>query len=122
MTSTGPGPVGADRTWFAAFRRTVRLSGVLDSLENRLGKGADGQPEFLNFLWPLDEINYRVCAAGEWRTRAANFESDGRIGNFHSPATLQFSVNAVFPQGKRSLTGGFAQDSQCGQITREFVC
>jgi DNA replication protein DnaC len=79
-----PGPAGADRTQLAASLRTLRLSGMLDSLENRLAQAADGQLGFLDFLQALclDEINRRDSAALERRTRAAKFETDGRIENF----------------------------------------
>lgn len=79
-----PSLAGADRTQLAASLRTLRLSGMLDSLENRLAQAAEGQLGFLDFLQALclDEINRRDSAALERRTRAAKFESDGRIENF----------------------------------------
>ena len=82
--STAPGPAGADRTQLAASLRALRLSGMLDSLENRLAQAAEGQLGFLDFLQALclDEINRRDSAALERRTRAAKFETDGRIENF----------------------------------------
>ncbi|GAB2766166.1 IS21-like element helper ATPase IstB [Sinomonas soli] len=86
-TSTAPGlpgPAGADRTQLAASLRALRLSGMLDSLENRLAQAAEGQLGFLDFLQALclDEINRRDSTALERRTRAAKFETDGRIENF----------------------------------------
>ena len=73
-----------DRTALADSLKTLRLTGMLDSLDNRLGQAADGHLGFLDFLQALclDEINRRDAAALERRTRAARFELDGRFENF----------------------------------------
>ncbi|MGH3850318.1 MAG: IS21-like element helper ATPase IstB [Pseudonocardiaceae bacterium] len=73
-----------DRNQLTQSLKALSLSGMLDSLDNRLGQAADGHLGFQDFLQALclDEINRRDAAALERRTRAARFESDARFENY----------------------------------------
>jgi DNA replication protein DnaC len=72
---------------------TLRLSGMLDTLEARLGQAQAGQLGHLEFLQVLceDEIARRDAAALERRLRAARFESAATIEDF------DFSYNPKIP-------------------------
>jgi DNA replication protein DnaC len=63
---------------------TLRLSGMLDTLEARLGQARAGELGHLEFLQVLceDEITRRDAAALERRLRAARFESAATIEDF----------------------------------------
>jgi len=73
-----------NRTQLTESLKTLRLSGMLESLDHRLGQAADGNFGFTDFLQTLclDEINRRDSAALERRTRAAKFELDARFENY----------------------------------------
>lgn len=77
-------PPTTERTQLAKSLRSLRLSGMLETLDSRLAQAHDGQLGFLDFLQTLclDEINRRDSAAVERRTRAAKFDLDGRLENF----------------------------------------
>lgn len=72
---------------------TLRLSGMLDTLEARLGQAQAGELGYLEFLQVLceDEIARREAAALERRVRAARFESAATIEDF------DFSYNPKIP-------------------------
>jgi len=72
---------------------TLRLSGMLDTLEARLGQAQAGELGHLEFLQVLceDEIARRDAAALERRLRAARFESTATIEDF------DFSYNPKIP-------------------------
>ena len=72
---------------------TLRLSGMLDTLEARLGQAQAGELGHLEFLQVLcqDEIARRDAAALERRLRAARFESAATIEDF------DFSYNPKIP-------------------------
>jgi DNA replication protein DnaC len=72
---------------------TLRLSGMLDTLDARLGQAQAGELGHLEFLQVLceDEIARRDAAALERRLRAARFESAATIEDF------DFSYNPKVP-------------------------
>ena len=72
---------------------TLRLSGMLDTLEARLGQAQAGELGHLEFLQVLcqDEITRRDAAALERRLRAARFEATATIEDF------DFSYNPKIP-------------------------
>jgi len=72
---------------------TLRLSGMLDTLDTRLGQAQAGELGHLEFLQVLceDEIARREAAALERRLRAARFESAATIEDF------DFSYNPKIP-------------------------
>jgi len=63
---------------------TLRLSGMLDTLEARLGQARAGELGHLEFLQVLceDEITRRDAGALERRLRAARFEAAAAIEDF----------------------------------------
>ncbi len=71
----------------------LRLSGMLDTLEARLGQARAGELGHLEFLQVLceDEITRREAAALERRLRAARFESTATMEDF------DFSYNPKIP-------------------------
>ncbi len=71
----------------------LRLSGMLDTLDARLGQAQAGELGHLEFLQVLceDEIARREAAALERRLRAARFESAATIEDF------DFSYNPKIP-------------------------
>lgn len=73
-----------DRAQLTDSLKTLRLSGMLDTLDTRLGQAGDGHLGFLDFLQALclDEITRRDTAALERRTKQARFELDGRFENY----------------------------------------
>jgi DNA replication protein DnaC len=73
--------------------RTLRLSGMADTLEARLAQARAGELGHLEFLHALlvDEIERRDAAALERRIRAARFETTATIEEF------DFSFNAKTP-------------------------
>lgn len=80
---------------------TLRLSGMLDTLEARLGQAQAGELGHLEFLQVLcqDEITRRDAAALERRLRAARFEATAAIEDF------DFSYNPKIPAAHiRDLT------------------
>jgi len=72
---------------------TLRLSGMLDTLEARLAQARAGELGHLEFLQVLceDEITRRDAAALERRLRAARFEATATIEDF------DFSYNPKIP-------------------------
>jgi DNA replication protein DnaC len=72
---------------------TLRLSGMLDTLEVRLGQAQGGELGHLEFLQVLceDEITRRDAAALDRRLRAARFESTATIEDF------DFAYNPKIP-------------------------
>jgi len=72
---------------------TLRLSGMLDTLEARLGQARAGELGHLEFLQVLceDEITRRDAGALERRLRAARFEAAAAIEDF------DFSYNPKIP-------------------------
>ena len=73
--------------------RTLRLSGMADTLEARLAQARAGELGHLEFLHALlvDEIERRDAAALERRIRAARFETTATIEEF------DFSFNPKTP-------------------------
>ncbi len=73
--------------------RTLRLSGMLDTLEARLAQARAGELGHLELLQVLceDEIGRRDAAALERRLRAARFEATATIEDF------DFSYNSKIP-------------------------
>ncbi|MHB8506522.1 MAG: IS21-like element helper ATPase IstB [Acidimicrobiales bacterium] len=76
-----------------ASLRTLSLSGMLDTLEARLGQAQAGELGHLEFLEVLceDEIARRDAAALERRLRAARFEQTTTIEDY------DFSFNSKIP-------------------------
>ena len=76
-----------------AVLRTLRLSGMLDTLDARLGQARAGKLGHLEFLQMLceDEIARRDATAIDRRLRAARFESSAAIEEF------DFSFNPKIP-------------------------
>ena len=72
---------------------TLRLSGMLDTLEARLGQAQAGELGHLEFLQVLceDEIARRDAAALERRLRAARFEQTATLEDF------DFAYNPKIP-------------------------
>jgi DNA replication protein DnaC len=89
-------PLTTDRIHLAASLKKLQLSGMLESLDNRLHQASDGQFGFLDFLQALclDEINRRQTAALQRRTHTARFEMDGRFENF------DFTIDSGIPAAK----------------------
>jgi len=73
--------------------RTLRLSGIADTLDARLAQARAGELGHLEFLHALlvDEIERRDAAALERRIRAARFETAATIEEF------DFSFNPKMP-------------------------
>jgi DNA replication protein DnaC len=76
-----------------ASLKTLSLSGMLDTLDARLGQARAGELGHLEFLQTLceDEITRRDAAALERRLRAARFEQTATIEDF------DFSFNPKIP-------------------------
>lgn len=76
-----------------ASLKTLALSGMLDTLDARLGQARAGELGHLEFLQALceDEISRRDAAALDRRVRAARFESTTTIEDF------DFSYNPKIP-------------------------
>jgi DNA replication protein DnaC len=76
-----------------ASLKTLSLSGMLDTLDARLGQAQAGELGHLEFLQTLceDEITRRDAAALERRLRAARFEQTSTIEDF------DFSFNPKIP-------------------------
>ena len=92
-----------DRTQLADSLKTLRLSGMADTLETRLAQAGDGQLGFTDFLQALclDEITRRDTTALHRRTKAAKFELDGRF------ETFDFTADPGIPAAQiRDLAAG----------------
>jgi len=93
-TATAPAPVALiDRAALAASLRTLRLSGMLDTLDTRLAQAASGQLGHLEFLQTLclDEITRRDAAALTRRLRRARFPEQATFEGF------DFTANPKLP-------------------------
>jgi len=76
--------------------KKLRLSGVLDSLELRLGEAVDDEHGHQEFLYRLlkDEVERREAKQLEMRVRRANFENQRTLEDF------DFHFNPAVPKSK----------------------
>ena len=76
--------------------KKLRLSGVLDSLELRLGEAVDDEHGHQEFLYRLlkDEVERREAKQLEVRVRRANFENQRTLEDF------DFHFNPAVPKSK----------------------
>ncbi len=81
--------------------KRLRMSGVMDSLELRLGEAADDDLSHQEFLYRLfkDEVERRDAKQLELRVRRANFDNQRTLEDFDfhfNPAVPKdFATNAV---------------------------
>lgn len=77
--------------------RSLRLSGMLDTLDVRLAQARAGELGHLEFLHMLcgDELNHRDTAALERRLRAAHFETTATIEDYDFGFNPKIPVAAI---------------------------
>jgi len=77
--------------------RTLKLSGMLDTLDARLGQARAGELGHLEFLQVLceDEIARRAAAAVGRRLRAARFDEQVTLEQFDFAVSTQLPVAAI---------------------------
>lgn len=77
--------------------RTLKLSGMLDTLDVRLGQAHAGQLGHLEFLQVLceDEVARRAAAAVSRRLRAARFDEQVTLEQFDFAVSAQLPVAAI---------------------------
>lgn len=95
--TTAPAPATIDTNALNAALRTLKLSGMLDTLDARLAQARAGELGHLEFLQVLchDEITRRDAAAIDRRTRKARFEQTLTLEGFDFTANPKLPAAAI---------------------------
>lgn len=94
---TSPTTTTIDTTALQSALRSLKLSGMLDTLDARLGQARAGELGHLDFLQVLcqDEIARRDAAAVDRRTRRARFEQTLTLEGFDFAANPKLPAAAI---------------------------
>lgn len=97
VPTTTPSPSTTDTNALNSALRTLKLSGMLDTLDARLHQARAGQLGHLEFLQVLchDEIARRDAAAIDRRTRKARFEQTLTLEGFDFTANPKLPAAAI---------------------------